>query len=201
MLKILTVCTGNICRSPFVASVLATRLSDFGVRVESAGTRARAGTPMTAEAAREAVSAGAANDLVSLHSARLLDETLLDRADLVLAMARDHRRAVVEMSPSVVRRTFTLRELDRLMNDVEETTLRAAAGVGDPAARLARLLIWVSARRGLVVAPSTPQDDDVVDPYQRSQRTYSLSATQMIGSVPAVIRLVRVAYEGADLID
>src|SRR5690606_17245040 len=37
---ILTVCTGNICRSPLAETVLATRLADLDVRVHSAGTQA-----------------------------------------------------------------------------------------------------------------------------------------------------------------
>ncbi|MGB3377055.1 MAG: hypothetical protein WBA87_18175, partial [Microbacterium sp.] len=48
--NILTVCTGNICRSALAESVLATRLTDLDVRVHSAGTQALVGHGMPREA-------------------------------------------------------------------------------------------------------------------------------------------------------
>ncbi|WP_170144128.1 hypothetical protein [Calidifontibacter indicus] len=48
--RILVVCTGNICRSPYIERVLATQLAGRGYTVESAGTRALVDYPMEPQA-------------------------------------------------------------------------------------------------------------------------------------------------------
>lgn len=205
VLDILTVCTGNICRSPLAAQLLATRLADLGVTVSSAGTRARGGTPMTPEAQALAADRGIPSSLSAEHAARYLTPAHVAAADLVLAMTRDHRREVVELDPSRVRTAFTVRELARLAADVSDDELRAAAAdapggsggsggsAADARARVAAALAVVAARRGLVLPPTSPDDDDVIDPYGRSTATYERSADEMAPGLAAVERIVRVA--------
>lgn len=202
MLDILTVCTGNICRSPLAAQLLATRLADLGVTVSSAGTRARGGTPMTPEAQALAADRGIPSSLSAEHAARYLTPAHVAAADLVLAMTRDHRREIVELDPSRVRTAFTVRELARLAADVSDDELRAAASAvagsgsavsAEARARFAAALAVVAGRRGLVLPPASPDDDDVIDPYGRSTATYERSADEMAPGLAAVERIVRVA--------
>lgn len=204
MLDILTVCTGNICRSPLAAQLLATRLADLGVTVSSAGTRARGGTPMTPEAQALAADRGIPSSLSAEHAARYLTAAHVAAADLVLAMTRDHRREIVELDPSRVRTAFTVRELARLAADVSDDELRAAASAvvgsgsavsadAEARARFAAALAVVAGRRGLVLPPASPDDDDVIDPYGRSTATYERSADEMAPGLAAVERIVRVA--------
>ncbi len=210
MLEILTVCTGNICRSPLAAQLLATRLADLGVTVSSAGTRARGGTPMTPEAQALAADRGIPSSLSAEHAARYLTPAHVAAADLVLAMTRDHRREIVELDPSRLRTAFTVRELARLAADVSDDELRAAAsavaGSGSPVsadaetrARFAAALAVVAGRRGLVLPPASPDDDDVIDPYGRSTATYERSADEMAPGLAAVERIVRVALGKLDV--
>jgi protein-tyrosine phosphatase len=44
-------------------------------------------------------------------------------------------------------------------------------------------------QRGLT--SSTPEDDDVIDPYRRSRETYALSASQLTPALAEVERIVR----------
>lgn len=198
MLEILTVCTGNICRSPLAAQLLATRLADLPVRVASAGARARAGMPMTPEAADLAVARGVDPALVAAHGARYLAPVHVRTADLVLAMARDHRREVVELDPSRLRQTFTAREFARLTADLSDHDLRAAAATAGEAAppreRFAAALGAIAGRRGIALPPASAEDDDVVDPYGRSTATYERSAAELEPGLAAVERVVRIAF-------
>lgn len=196
MLKILTVCTGNVCRSPLAALVLAQRLSELDVQISSSGTRSRPGLPMTSEAQKIAVELGASPEAASTHVSRFLDTTQLRSADFVIAMARDHRRAIVELDPSLSRTTFTLRELDRLvaLTDSDELVMPGKPeGLENPRAALMRMLAHVASRRGIAPPPDSPDDDDVVDPYGRSRRTYAMSGVQVARALPSVERLVRLA--------
>lgn len=203
MLEILTVCTGNVCRSPLAAQLLTLRLADLGVTVASAGARARARATMTPEAVALAVARGVPAELAEAHRARYLTAGMLagsgaaGRPDLVLAMAREHRREVVELDPTRARTAFTAREFARLAADVTDDELRAAGAAAgdDPRARFAAALGVVAGRRGLVLPPAAPEDDDVIDPIGRSAATYARSADELMPGIDAVERVVRAALE------
>lgn len=194
MLKILTVCTANICRSPLAENVLRSRL-DFGdVEVTSAGTRAREGVGMDPSSARLAVAHGADAERVTRHTARSITAPELRGTHLALAMSREHRRALVETDPALTGRAFTLRELHRLLLEVDDEDLHAAGGAaGDPPARLAGMLALAHSRRGIALPPASPDQDDVIDPFGRSATTYERSATEVLDALPAVERLIRLA--------
>lgn len=190
---ILTVCTGNICRSPLAEVLLRARLEPLGVRVHSAGTHALVAHGMTEQAQEIAVRSGADAAAAAGHAARYLVEPLLTESDLVLTMAREHRSHVVQMMPSRLRQTFTAREFARLAATVTDDDVRAAAdAAGDaPRARLAAALRLLGDQRGLSLAAA--EDDDVIDPYRRSQTTYETSAAQLIPAIDEVERVVRAA--------
>lgn len=193
MIHILTVCTGNICRSPLAALVLQERLGDVGVVATSAGVRARAGDRMPVEAVELAVGHGVPADRIEAHAARYLTEGLLREPDLVLAMDRAHRRAIVELAPSKLRTAFTIREFERLSAATPDEAIRAGAAGDDPRDRLRGALAVLAGQRGLVLPPADPADDDVVDPYGRSRETYARSNAQLAPGLAAVERVVRLA--------
>lgn len=125
--------------------------------VESAGTWGHTGSPMEPFALSSLAGLGveggtfAARELVAEHVAA---------ADLILGATREHRAAAVVLQPRAAKRTFTLREFDRLLSVVDPATL--------PTERVARaqaLVASAAAQRGLI-RPETPRDDDITDPYQ-----------------------------------
>lgn len=193
VIQILTVCTGNICRSPLAALVLQQRLGDLGVIATSAGVRARQGDRMPREAVELAVAHGVPTDRIAAHGSRYLTEALLREPDLVLAMDRDHRRAIVELAPTKLRVAFTIREFERLAAATSDDAIRAGATGDDPRDRLRGALAVLAGQRGLVLPPVDPTDDDVVDPYGRSRETYARSDAQLSPGLEAVERVVRLA--------
>lgn len=192
MFEILTVCTGNICRSPLAEVLLRTRLEPLGATVHSAGTQGLDNAPMTPEALRLAVELGADETFARAHRSRYMTEQYLRSPDLILAMSREHRRRIVEFAPSRLRSTFTLREFARLAADTpDDTIMTAADAAGDDASpRVRAAVAAVAGMRGMGVPPADPADDDVIDPYRRSWNTYQLSASQL---APAIDQVVRVA--------
>ena len=113
---ILFVCTGNTCRSPMAELIcrqmLAQRLGcpigqleDRGVLVMSAGVAAMLG----GRAAHEAVEVLAKMDLdLSEHETQPLTEPLVRHADVIFAMTRTHREAIVAQWPTAAERAFLL---------------------------------------------------------------------------------------------
>ncbi|RWZ46660.1 low molecular weight phosphatase family protein [Labedella phragmitis] len=192
MFEILTVCTGNICRSPLAEQVLRARLSDLPrVSVASAGVYSLTGRPMTPEAA--ALSAEFGGLGAEHHIARDLTPAMIDGGGLIFAMSRDHRRSIVEMRPRATRITFTLREFARLSDGISDDELVdvAALPLDSVSERLTELVRAVTARRGLVERPLDAAEDDIVDPYRRSEAVYRESAAQLVPAAEIAARVIR----------
>lgn len=194
MFEILTVCTGNICRSPLAEQLLRTRLAPLEVRVQSAGTRGLNSAPMTPEAVEVAVRLGVDERDATSHRSHFLTERDLVSPDLILTMARDHRREVAELAPSRLRNTFTIREFARITRVMPIGDLQQAVSEGrDPAARVRAIGVAVASHRGLVAPPDDPAEDDVIDPFRRSRQTYDLSASQLEPAVDEVVRVLQLS--------
>jgi protein-tyrosine phosphatase len=194
--EVLTVCTGNICRSPLAEQLLRQRLTAEKATVTSAGTRGLRSAPMTPEALALADQLGVPAADSTAHRSRFLTEQHLGTPDLILTMTRDHRRQVVELAPARMRSTFTVREFARLAVDVTDEQIRDAAAratVQTPGARVRAAAAVVASRRGMVLPHDKPEDDDVIDPYGRSWQTYELSAAQLTPALEQVVRVLQSA--------
>ncbi len=90
MKKVLFVCTANVCRSPMAQELFNALAEDGGLpfRAESAGTAALVGRPMAENALAALEEAGIYPQVA--HSARQVDETMLEEVELVLAMTPQH---------------------------------------------------------------------------------------------------------------
>lgn len=155
-LRVLVVCTANICRSPVAERLIERHLQAIGlpVVVRSAGTHGGR-LPVHENTMR------AARDLdvdLSDHRSRALTRPLVvdDGSDLVVTMTRDHLRHVAALEPTAWPRSFTLKELVRRANGVPRAVddlseWIASAGAG---------------RRAADMIHASPLDD-LDDPYGR----------------------------------
>jgi low molecular weight protein-tyrosine phosphatase len=186
--RILIVCTGNICRSPFIERLLQRRLdehrpaSDHGIQVRSAGTSAMTGWSMDERAAAQLIAYG--GDPAGF-TARDLTPDLIAESDLVLTATRAHRGKVAAMYPKALRQVFTFRDFVDLVAGIDGPT----AGVTDVDPR-----VWVrqvtekaAASRGLK-PPLEPAQADIVDPFGREDEVFATMAQQVVASMPAVVR-------------
>ncbi|MFG6158391.1 low molecular weight protein-tyrosine-phosphatase [Halomonas sp. 1390] len=131
---LLVVCTGNICRSPVAAAILARDLPHL--RVESAGLGALIGHGVepTARALAEADGLEVAG-----HRARQLTAEMLRQADIVLVMSEGQRQAVADLVPEALGKTLLLgRWLDSGRGPEIPDPYRQAPAVFDEVHRLLR---------------------------------------------------------------
>jgi protein-tyrosine phosphatase len=158
-IDILVVCTANQARSPaaealFRREAAARRGPDHGLVIRSAGVHATQGEPVLANMATALSRRGI---LLDKHRSRPMRPEELAASRLVIAMTEEHRRAVNRAAPSVVSRSYTLCEVDRLVSsEWWEPTWD-----GDQAAmdRLRRLRPMV---------PKGKRSEDIVDPAGHS---------------------------------
>ncbi|WZH52227.1 MAG: adenylyl-sulfate kinase [Nocardioides alkalitolerans] len=144
-LRVLVVCTANICRSPYLQLALQAAAGQ-SVEVTSAGTHGFVDKEMDAEMAAQATARGL--DPAGFRS-RPLTRELVAAADLVLTAEARHRTFVLEEHPAAFKKVFTVGQF-----------ARGVAGLPDgtsPREAVARL------------AASRPSADgaDIADPYRR----------------------------------
>lgn len=136
--RFLTVCLGNICRSPTAEAALVEAAAEFGLDVEvaSAGT----GDWHLGHPPNPPMQAAAAQHGLQLRgTAQQVDAALLAWADLVLVMDRSN-----------------LADVTRIAND---------GGVGTPIALFRRFDPDLDDARGMDGSPDGSSPDEVPDPY------------------------------------
>ncbi|MBC7247434.1 MAG: hypothetical protein H5T73_06620 [Actinobacteria bacterium] len=193
MIRILFVCTGNICRSPMAESLLRQRLSrdyphiDF-VDSSSAGTSAVEGNPATSSSVQ-------AMDLwgrdLSGHRASVLTPRRLREADLVLAMAREHLLTIERIEPAALRRSTTLRHLaSRVEEIVERLGEETVLDEDDARARLDRVLeaLRASTSPEGYLADMHSRASDIIDPIGSSLQVYIGVADDLDAAMQGALR-------------
>jgi sulfate adenylyltransferase len=166
-LKVLFVCTANICRSPS-AELLARRAQpdETDVVFSSAGTHARDGDPINPDMA---AALPADLDSSGFRSRRLTTQLLAD-ADLVLTMEVAHRSYVLDDHAALFRKVFTLGQFAQAVE-------KAPPGLDREA-----LLVHVAATRGHA-DPAL----DVADPYRRGPEAASGCVARLEELLRAVV--------------
>jgi protein-tyrosine phosphatase len=178
----LVVCTGNICRSPAAELLLRGGLGpDSGIEVASAGLDALAGEPMAEGMSRRLQARGVDP---SGFTARQLQPAAVRDAGLILTMTAAQRRAVVTEVPAAVRRTFTLVEF------VEVAELTGVDRVaGGPGERVAEVL--QAAPRARALRARASGQDDIEDPYRRSDEVFARVFSTIDAAVERLLRVLR----------
>jgi protein-tyrosine phosphatase len=163
---ILFVCTGNVCRSPYLELMLRNSLAQnhiTSIAVRSAGTDALLRQPIAPPMAGILAESGI-NPLT--FRSRQLDRQMVRSADLILTAERSHRSVVARMQPSALPRIFTVRQAARLLQSAPTDSSI------DPNDNLAsRLAVLIASGRGLNQS-SAGEGDDVPDPWQQSLSMY-----------------------------
>ncbi|WP_457973869.1 arsenate reductase/protein-tyrosine-phosphatase family protein [Arthrobacter sp. D1-17] len=200
--RILTVCTGNVCRSPVAERLLQAGLEQVlpgGFEVRSAGTRALVGDPVQPLSADIIHMFGGTADGFT---ARQLTGKMLRPADLVLTMSSLHRGEVLQLDASLLKRTFTIREFARMLDVLQDRESTTADGSYQPDGHhhldpiSANTALWrklparAASVRHLSLAAEAV-DNDVVDPYRRSADYYRQMEDELAPAIISILRFAR----------
>ncbi|MGI4895626.1 MAG: low molecular weight protein-tyrosine-phosphatase [Janthinobacterium lividum] len=165
--RVMTVCTGNICRSPMAEVVLRSRLADAGlgeqVVVDSAGiSDEEDGNPIDRRA--RAVLSDAGYDLPD-HRAHQATRAELGGRDLVLAMTSRHARWLRTQAPdaAAASRVVMYRSFDPAVHE-------PGRGLGGDEAAL-----------------------DIADPWYGERTDFELTLEQVEAAADAIVDHIRAA--------
>lgn len=170
-LRILFICTANICRSPIAErlSVLYARRTCLrNLSAFSAGTHAIVDSPIHPYAARVIEEFG--GDATSF-SARQHSPAISSDVDLVLTMTMAHRDAVLNAAPRELHKTFTLAEAARLAAEFD------ARSVADLSVLRPQLALNESA--------------DIKDPIGGGPEIFAIIGSQIRNLLPPILELCR----------
>jgi sulfate adenylyltransferase len=167
-LRVLFVCTANICRSPFM-ELAARDLAGPDARIvfSSAGTHGFRDRAMDEAMATTLTSRSLSSDTFV---SRPLTAELIEEADLVLTAEAAQRTHILDDHPAAFRKVFTLGQFAE--------SVRAA----DPSLAGRDLLAAVGQRRG-----SADPGLDVPDPYSRGPEAAAASAARIEDLLGVVI--------------
>lgn len=169
-MKLLFVCTGNICRSPTAERLAVAYAAQHGIEglsVSSAGTRAVIGHPIHPEAAQVIEHLGGRT---GGFAARQLTPRLAGDPDLVVTMTKAHRDAVLELAPHRLHRTFTLTEAALLVSEY------GARRIADLAALRPQL--------------SSNLVADIIDPIGAPREVFTAVGSSIAELVPSVMQIL-----------
>jgi protein-tyrosine-phosphatase len=190
--RLLYVCTGNICRSPFAQFhtrfLLGARLGPWAhaFAVHSAGVSAVRGHGMHDDSRAQLMSRRNHPDVAAFTARQLPDRDVL-LADLVLTMTREHRSTVLGDVPKALPTTFTLREFARLLRSADPSEL--ATLPRHPVERARGLVALARATRGTVPAVSA-EEDAVPDPVSGGPEAHAEAARVIDGCVRTFLDLL-----------
>ncbi len=170
--RILLLCTANICRSPMAGALLVTRTAGLpdAPEVGTAGLLP-GGRPVPTEVLETMAEYGI--DL-SAHRSTTLESGHLAAADLVLGMGRRHVQEAAVLLPSCWDRTFRLKEFVRRA---------AAVGPRTPGRTAASWITEVHGDRTRSALATRAPDDDVADPFGGPRSGYEATAAELAGLV------------------
>jgi len=110
-MKILFVCTGNICRSAMAHHYMQKKVKELNIQedyiIESAGTSAYTGDRATDYAIE--VMKKYDTDLVN-HRSTYIEEADVNQVDLIICMTEVHKRRVLNKYPNLENKVYTLKE-------------------------------------------------------------------------------------------
>jgi protein-tyrosine phosphatase len=147
----------------------SSRLLGGAIRVRSAGTWARTGSPATHEAEDATAERGVD---ISGHRSSHFTPAMAAGADLVLTMTAEQRAEVLHSAPEARGRTFTMKELVALLG-----ALPPPPGGQSKEAMVAR--IAEADRLRATGEGPRPADEDVADPIGLSADTYRAVAWEI----------------------
>ena len=178
-MRILFVCTGNICRSPMGELLLPRFLPDPAITADSAGTHGLAQHPIDPNSAR--ILAHSQIDASAFRSKRITSQIAND-ADLILGFEPHHISEVVSLAPRKSQRAFLLTDFANICAYCAQHNL--LSGVTQP-----ERLVSAAANASLI-RPMLPTPPAIPDPYRKEYADFVRAHNEICSALARIAQAV-----------
>lgn len=167
-MKVLFVCTGNICRSPMGELMFPLFFHDTSIVTDSAGTQGLIDSPIDPSSAQLMARDGI--DSSKFRSKRLTPQIAMSN-DLILCFTEHQRKKIVALAPRVRTRTYLLNDFANLCKYFDQNKLLKGNTIEE---RMSEVMYNTSMVRHMV-APA----EDIADPYRKDFQAFQVAHDQI----------------------
>lgn len=182
-MRIMFVCTGNVCRSPMGELMMKRYLAGSSIVVSSAGVKGLKSHPIHQSSAKLMTSVGIDS---SAFRSRPLTADMAQDSDLILCFEKEQRRDIVSMAPMAVNYTFLVTEFANMCLYSAQQQLVKGRTLEE---RLQSVIDAASFIRPMIPAPR-----DVDDPMGKSFDVFCRAAEQTNKALWIILDSMRKHY-------
>ena len=175
-MKVLFVCTGNICRSPMGELLFPHFFHTTGIETDSAGTQGLIDSPIDPSSAKLMALDGI--DSSQFRSKRLTPQLAMS-SDLILCFTEHQRRKIVALAPRARSKTFLLSDFANLCRYFGQNNLLHGSNVED---RMREVMYNAS-----MVRHALPKPEDIADPHRKDFIAFQAAHDEIIHAIANIV--------------
>lgn len=176
-MKVLFVCTGNICRSPMGELLLPSIFQDPAITADSAGTRGLDSHAIDPSSAKLLQQVGI--DSSAFRSKRITPQ-LANDSDLILCFEQHQRQDIATMAPRAGRRTFLLTDFANMC------AYCAQQGLATGSTRQERLESVID--NASMIRPMLPTPLTIEDPHRKDFAVFEKAYQQITQALTLIAK-------------
>ena len=178
-MRVLFICTGNICRSPMGELLFRTYTQGTSLEVGSAGTHSLAGHSIDP-------SSKALLDAVGIDSSQFrstqLTQDIADNSDLILCFEPEQRHNIVVIAPTALPYTFTLTDFSNMCAYCAQHNMITGATIQE---RLQSVI-----DQSMQIRPMLPPSATIPDPYRKNFEAFRSAACATNDAIRNILRSI-----------
>ncbi len=185
-MRVLFICTGNICRSPMGELLFRTYTQDTSLEIGSAGTHSLVGHGIDP-------SSKALMDAVGIDSSQFrstqLTQDIADNSDLILCFEPEQRHNIVIIAPTALPYTFTLTDFSNMCAYCAQHNMITGATIQE---RLQSVI-----DQSMQIRPMLPPSVTIPDPYRKNFEAFRSVARVTNDAIRNILRSI--SYDTASI--
>lgn len=186
-MRVLFICTGNICRSPMGELLFRTYTQGTSLEIGSAGTHSLVGHGIDP-------SSKALMDAVGIDSSQFrstqLTQDIADNSDLILCFEPEQRHNIVIIAPTALPYTFTLTDFSNMCAYCAQHNMITGATIQE---RLQSVI-----DQSMQIRPMLPPSATIPDPYRKNFEAFRSVARVTNDAIRNILRSI--SYNTASVV-
>ena len=178
-MRVLFICTGNICRSPMGELLFRTYTQGTSLEIGSAGTHSLVGHSIDP-------SSKALMDAVGIDSSQFrstqLTQDIADNSDLILCFEPEQRHNIVVIAPTALPYTFTLTDFSNMCAYCAQHNMITGVTIQE---RLQSVI-----DQSMQIRPMLPPSATIPDPYRKNFEAFRSAARATNDAIRNILRSI-----------